>query len=184
MNIDLTATDENTLIDPEIEAGDKIDDPIGELQDQIWFTFWADDGDNLFEVGELVIYDGWLSGMERAITIADSKYNVWGLTDPTGAPLPVPALQEVYIAKAWCYGNMLGWSPLEQGLYESVEQAWDEVGTTGVSCSGEDYGQTVHNLSQTDSVTLDVSFSAVQERHNGEYTCGGVIPEPSVATKR
>lgn len=174
MNIDLTATLENDLVDPEIEAGDIVDDPVGELQNQVWFTFWADDGDNLFEVGEPVLYDGWLSGMDgKAITLADSSYNAWGY--PVGTP--VPGAQEVYIAKAWCYGNMLGWTPLKQGDFNSVPEAWAAVGNTGVTCDGEEVPgySPLHNLSQTDRVVLDVSFYAEQQRHNDTFTCTGAV---------
>ncbi len=191
MDINLTATLENDLVDPEIEAGDILDDPVGELQNQVWFTFWADDGDNLFEIGEPVLYDGWLSMMDGvSIALADSTHNVWGMYDPeTQMPMPVPGAEEVYIAKAWCYGNMLGWSPLEQGLFESVPDAWDEIGNTGVYCDGEDYsGVNAHNLSQTDSVTLDVSFYAEQWRHNDKFMCNpeveGPAFVPTVATFR
>src|SRR3989344_4521748 len=57
MKITKTADDDNTCTEPE-----KIDDPTcddpdtdtddGELGDNLLFVFWADDGDNVLEVGE------------------------------------------------------------------------------------------------------------------------------------
>mgnify|MGYP001572798293 CR=1 FL=1 len=57
MAIDVTNTPENTLVDPEVDAGDvgPANGENGELQNFLNFTFWNDDGDNVFETGEAVI---------------------------------------------------------------------------------------------------------------------------------
>ena len=54
MAADITATPENTLVDPETDAGDvgPASGNNGELQNFINFTFWNDDGDNVYETGE------------------------------------------------------------------------------------------------------------------------------------
>lgn len=179
MDITLTGSYDNGMTEP--EANVDLNPDLGELEEQIWFTFWADDGDNLFEVDENVLFDGWLYQLDGwSLTLADSMYNAWGLEPGT----PVPGGEEVYIAKAWCYGDMLGWSPLPvDNPYASVNEAWtaymmgDNPYGTGVYCDGSgDMMGLDHNLSQTDVVTLDVEFYAEQWRHNEEFTCGEPVP--------
>ena len=80
MSIDLTSTPENGVTEPEGEIDQTPD--VGELQDELYFAFWADDGDNVYEVGEEIFAEG-LAGVlldGTNMALADSQKNVWGAT--------------------------------------------------------------------------------------------------------
>lgn len=165
MDLTLTSDDDNSSNEPELEV-DTQDDVNntwdGELADALQFFWWADDGDNVYEVGENTISGGVKTLTDLATTtgafsvaLADSVTNVWG---ETGA---IPGGQTRYIAKAWCMGTMtLNPVPAGQGVNPSV--------ATGITCNGTALG----NLYQTDGVTLDVAFRTVQARHNPTFQCG------------
>lgn len=186
MDLTLTRDDDNSSTEPELDAPDALENPgdawDGELADALEFFWWADDGDNVYECvkegtldpegGANPQCDPNAEGSERPLTngvvsltnlpntfpiaLADSENNVW---DPL-KPGPVPGNKTVYIAKAWCLGDLtLDAVPPGQGQNPSVDP--------GVNCDGTLLG----NQYQTDGVELDIVFSAIQARHNPDFLC-------------
>src|SRR3989338_1457025 len=112
MDMTLTSNDDESSNEPELEAGDDLEDANltwdGELAQNLQFFWWADDGDNVYEVGENTISDGiktlynLATSTPFSVALADPTHNVW--TPQT--PVPIPGCQTVYIAKGWCFGNL------------------------------------------------------------------------------
>jgi len=161
MAADITATPENTLVDPETDAGDvgPASGNNGELQNFINFTFWNDDGDNVYETGESQI---------TALTgPASSIFN--GAWSPVGTTSVIAAGSTKYVAKAWCFGA-LALAPVAQDGLGKTGANGPLVRGTGVSCNGAGS----NNIAQTDGIVVDVSFQAVQARNNGQFTCASL----------
>lgn len=170
MYIDVTDTPENGCNEPEAGDGDvTCADDEGELQNEINFVWWADDGDNVLEDDEAesrIIHRGSLADMSLDIPLADSNgLGVFG-------PDPLLAGETYYIGKAWCFGT-LGVDPETQdGLPGGNDNGPLDRGT-GISCDGSG----LDNTTQSDSVMGDITFTAVQSRHNDNFVCtdGGGI---------
>ena len=172
MDVVLTSNDDRSSTEPELHAPDALEDINntwdGELAQNVQFFWWADDGDNVYEVGENEISKGVqtlynLANTPFSVALADATHNVWG------TPGPIPAEETVYIAKAWCFGNLtLDPVPDNGGINPTLE--------SGVNCDG----RTLNNLTQTDGATLDVAFRAIQTRHNDTFVCNE--EEPRLAT--
>ncbi len=120
----------------------------GELDQELSFFIWGDDGDNIFEQGEQV-----LANNEDGIGI-DGTYPLF--TPQTGA---MQASTTQYVGVYWCYGDLT-------------------VNGTNLSCSGN----SVTNVSQTDSLKADIEFYIEQARNNENFRCPGVVTEPVTAT--
>jgi len=175
MNLALTSDDDNSSTEPELEVDvqdDENDIWDGELAQNIDMVWWADDGDNVLEEGEQIITNSieTLSALAPEnnpvqIALADSDENVWG------GQGPIPGQETRYIGKAWCFGTLaLSPVPTGQGQSPSVNP--------GVTCDGTLLG----NETQTDGAILDVSFSAIQARHNDDFQCEVETPcEPKQA---
>src|SRR4029077_3860496 len=58
MNIQLTGTPENGQNEPEALVDPTVGPNDGELQNYLYFSFWADDGDNVYEQGEKIFKKG------------------------------------------------------------------------------------------------------------------------------
>ena len=176
MDMSLTTNDDISSNEPELDTSDPQEDvnntwdgELGGLMKMVW---WVDDGDNVLEEEETLLSDGVQTvkeffgnedeGGTFSADLADSSTNVW-----TGDPGPVTGGQTYYIAKAFCYGDMV-LNPLAQdGLGTDGPLAPDRVGT-GFTCDGKALG----NESQTDGLTMDIAFSAVQARNNPRgYSC-------------
>lgn len=196
MDVRLTATDDNGVTEPEGDAGDNtpgVDDintpnvveglTGGELQNELFFVWWADDGDNVYEtcegstvencVNEPIFASGYAASLfgtpDSRWTLADSQLNVWGA--PAGTPIPGDTT--VYVAKYWCLGSV-GFAPLVQDGQSNAISPLGPQGpaeTTGFTCNGA----AGTNMTQTDSIKVDVEFYAVQSRNNGNFRCN--IPE-------
>ncbi len=127
----------------------------GELAQNLYFVFWVDDGDNIYEPGEKILMDGPASDVigGAVYPLADSDENNVG-----GNPGdPLVGCQTYYIGKMWCFGDL----------------TWDENTTsTEWACSGA----SVDNKPQTDEVQGSIIFYAVQERNNGDFQCGDWTP--------
>lgn len=178
-DITLTSNNDNGLTEPESLVDQTGGEGEGELANAVNFLWWADDGDNVLETDEEVISDGPLGALDvgESITVAlaDSETNIW--TDEGG---PVPGSETLYIGKAWCFGTIS-----EQALtpddYDSPAGDNDDNGTAGqpadggILCDGSD----LDNSTQSDSLTADVSFTAVQARHNDDFLCAP--PPPRLA---
>ena len=178
----ITATPENTLVDPETDAGD-VGPALGnngELQNFLNFTFWKDDGDNVYETGEAQITQ--LTGPAGGIfngtwlPLADTS---------TGTSSALVGNSTNYIGKAWCFGTLTLAPVAQDGIGKTASSTNGPlVRGTGVSCNGAGN----NNVAQTDGISVDVSFQAVQSRNNGQFLCsslvplGGVIPTTGVLT--
>ncbi len=179
MDLSLTSNDDKSSNEPELKTGDEAEDTEntwdGELAQNLRMFWWADDGDNVYEVGENALIDGvkTLSAMFSAsstatstlsIPLADATHNVWG------TPGPLTGNETAYIAKAWCFGDLTLTPITQDGLgHQNGATNGPLVRGTGVSCDGAALG----NETQTDGVTMDLAFRAVQYRHNTSFTCGG-----------
>jgi len=170
MEVALTSNDDVDCTDPENAADaengactepnqDAWDGELAQLIQMIW---WADDGDNVLEAGEPILSDNVETLYNLATTtpfivaLADSQNNAWGENGP------VPADDIHYVAKGWCFGTLVA-TPLAEGDTGPQDRG------SGFSCDGAGIG----NAAQTDSTTLDVSFSAVQSRNNPGFLCEG-----------
>jgi hypothetical protein len=165
MDIVVTDTPDNGLTEPEAEVDATPE--AGELQDYLKFVFWADDGDNVLEEDEMngLIAENVPLSEIGTVALADSEYNIWSQLsdDPLiGGDDSEPVY---YVGKAWCFGDLV-LTPVPQDYPEEVNSP---TVNPGISCDGSNAG----NESQTDSVLADVSFYAVQARHNGSYRCVG-----------
>ncbi len=174
-DVTLTSNDDNGINEPEGVDGDVTDGPaMGELAALVNFVWWADDGDNVLETGENVISQGPIGALALnspfKFALADSDENIW-----TGIGGPVTGNTTYYIGKAWCFGT-IGASPDDQdGMGNAKSPAGDnnanatagEPEDGGISCDGS----LLDNKSQTDSLTANVSFDAVQARHNSAFQC-------------
>jgi len=164
----ITATPENTLVDPEVDAGD-VGPALGnngELQNYLNFVFWKDDGDNVLEAGESQITQ--LTGTAGGIftgawlPLADSS---------TGQPLA--ATSTSYIGKAWCFGTLTAAPVAQDGIGKTASSTNGPlVRGTGVTCNGSGN----NNDAQTDGISVDVSFQAVQSRNNSQFLCSSLPP--------
>lgn len=209
-NITLTQSHENERVDPEKEAGDdSFGKWGGELDEHINFVFWADDGDNVWEcwdevdgrptdvarqfepgvVCENILLEGTADDLPQGdgntgqtFTLADSaEFNLrrpmttfllGGGTNDTGDYLE-PGLT-YYIGKFWCFGD-LGEDPVDQDFGEDPDRSPETVGP-GFTCDGTGN----HNVAQTDRVKGDISFYAIQRRHNDQFLCSSWNPNPQV----
>lgn len=170
MSIDLTATDDNGLTEPEKDDGDNTDgDGEGELQNHINFVWWSDDGDNVLEDDEAndIFQQSSLSELDGLkIALADSTGNgIFGAN-------PLEGSDDYHIGKAWCFGDLILAPVTQDGLGKEGNNGPLDRGS-GVTCSG---ASDINNVAQTDSVEGNISFTAIQARNNEEFVCenGGI----------
>jgi len=160
----VTDDSDQTCTDPELEDDLNCDEPglgLGELDDEVNFAFWADDGDNVLETDEVdsIFISGPVSGLGGLgqIALADSDNNIWdGLEDS-----PVVGGDDYFIGKAWCFGTLTP-NAIDPGVDLSPL-----VDGTGFDCNGEP----VNNAAQTDQVIGDIQFYATQSRNNDDFLC-------------
>jgi len=160
----ITDDSDQSCTEPELEDDLTCTDPglgQGELDDELNFAFWADDGDNVYEQEERIFLQGPISGIGAAgqIALADSQTNIWG------GQGPFPGGQTKYIGKAWCFGELTQ-APVAPGEGGPLSGGAQARGT-GFTCNGE----LVNNAAQTDQVKGDLQFYAVQSRNNSGFTC-------------
>lgn len=173
----ITSDLDNSMTEPEDEVGGPAGQDgtaDGDLDSGLQFAFWHDDGDNVLETNEYnggsgIFLSGTLASMgeQGAIRLADSSGSI------LGGNTPIPGNTTFYIGKAWCYGTLAG-APLTQDNLTTNGPTFDtDPGEgivprgTGVTCDGAAVG----NIGQTDSVTGDMQFYAVQSRNNSTFTC-------------
>lgn len=129
----------------------------GLLGNLLNFTFWTDDGDNVYEIGENILSSGNAqSVLDSEIVLADANENNVGGLDGD----PLTGLQTYHIAKAWCFGT-LSPNPVPAGT------GVNPIVATGFTCNGE----SLDNASQGDTLKADIEFSAVQSRNNPNFQC-------------
>ena len=169
MNIDITDTPENGQNEPELLVDPTVGINDGELQNHLYFTFWADDGDNVFENGENIFKEGLakniLNGKNWAL--ADSQTNIWSGSGP------LPGGVTKYIGKAWCFGDSTK-TPLPQDGNGKTGTNGPLIRGTGFSCEGKNVG----NIVQSDGIKANVSFSVAQSRSNNSFRCEGDEHQP------
>ena len=163
---DETCTDPENADDPTCLAPDN-----GELDEDVNFAFWKDDGDNVLEGDEVasIFLAGPISGLGGQGKIA--------LVDSDGGPLgpsPVTGGSTSYIGKAWCFGAFGADPETQDGLGKvGTLQNPNNIPngpldrTTGFTCDGSG----VDNAAQTDKVVGDIQFYAEQSRNNPDFTC-------------
>lgn len=178
MDIALTSNDDVSSTEPEIDAGDTHNDTEstwdGELAQHVDMFWWADDGDNVYETGEgaltpapvsiAQLFGGGAATGTVSLTLADASTSVWGI------PGPIPGDTTRYLGKAWCFGDLV-LAPLAQdGIGKTATSTNGPlVRGTGLTCNG----LSANDTTQTDALTMDIAFRAVQARHNAGFTCGG-----------
>ncbi len=174
-NIKLTSNDDNGLTEPEALV-DSTDGPgNGELASNVNFIWWADDGDNVLESSEKVISSGPIGALglngSTTVPLADSQNNIW-----TGTSGPAPGGITQYIAKAWCFGTITP-APLTQDGLGTTSPRTPANSTGGIACDGS----ALDNSTQSDSLTADITFTAIQSRNNPGFLC--VPPETRPTAK-
>ncbi len=177
-DVTLTTNDDNGLTEPEVDVDPNGDGAgNGELADLVNFIWWADDGDNVLEDDEHAISNGPLGalalGEVNTIPLADTENNIW-----TGTAGPIAGGVTKFIGKAWCFGTLGTTTIIAQDGVGDVRTPADDNNGDLVAGTPEDGGytcdgSTLGNESQTDSLTADISFDAVQARHNPNFTCLG-----------
>ena len=147
--IDNVVNNDNGITEPESEVDDTDGEGNGELQQELNFFVWDDDGDNIFEDGENVLVQS-ASGEDIAGT-----YPLF--TPETGA---ITGSSTQYLGVYWCYGEFNG--------------------------VGDCDGGPVTNLTQTDSLSADITFYIEQARNNEDFVCPGrvVVPETTLSLEK
>jgi len=120
----------------------------GELSEEIHFFAWADDGDNVWENGEQVLFS---NEEGPASDVIDGV--AYPLYTPGTGNVPMSANATEYIGLYWCYGDVTV-----------------DVGGNTLSCDGS----TVTNLTQLDRLRADIGFYVEQASNNPDFTC----PQP------
>ena len=151
VNKDNTCTEPEKADDPHQDGNCGINtpgEPAGELAQNLYFVFWADDGNNIWETNEPILMQGLASDVlgGKTYPIADSTFSIAGMP---GTPLT--GSKDYYIGKAWCFGTM---GSMVSGQHPTCN------------------GQAVNNASQSDSLTGDIIFYAEQARNNPGFVCG------------
>ncbi len=164
MNVKITSTPENGQTGPEDLVDPTGSTNGGELQKYLYFVFWADDGDNVFEKGERVFKKGLAKDIfdGKNWTLADSSGNIWSSYKKD----PVLPDNTMYIGKAWCFGK-LTLNPINQDNKGKTGNNGPLFRGTGVSCNGKD----VSNIVQSDGIKANVTFYVEQSRNNSGFTC-------------
>lgn len=180
MTITKTADDDSSCTEPE-----KLDDPTcgtptpepnadlfdGELASNLYFAFWKDDGDNVFEDNETIWKQGLASTLFDGVVwpLADANFNLW---NPGNTPGPLNGGDTYYIGKIWCFGNSLTAAPVAQDGQGADSNQSPANTTGGFTCDGS----LLDNRTQTDLLLGDITFSAYQHRNNPGFTCDGGVP--------
>lgn len=88
---------DNTLTEPENADVDEVDDlASGELDNNLEFFAWTDDGDNVFEVGE--------TALGGPVSASSLSATTWALAE--GGDTPIEGDSTSYIGLAWCAGDI------------------------------------------------------------------------------
>lgn len=169
-DLKLTSNDDNGLTEAEddVDANGGVGE--GELASHINFLWWTDDGDNVLETGEQTLPFTQLGnlgvGGSARVTLSDSG-NV-GI----GTTVGLTASNTYHMGKAWCFGTIAA-APLDPGAYSGPDADNDSVGGPGTPADGgfSCDGSAETNITQTDSLTADVSFYAEQSRNNSGFLC-------------
>ena len=164
----ITADHDGDYTEPEL-----LDDPTisplapqstdGELAENLEFTFWADDGDNVLETNETsrIFLNGTAAQLaaQPPIALIDSTINRWTLNPGR----PTFGNQTYYVGKAWCFGDLTP-TPIPQ---DGATTSNPLLRGTGFTCNGA----ALDNRAQTDVVEGDLEFYSIQSIHNEQFAC-------------
>lgn len=139
--------DENTLLAPEVNAGDTVDGPLGfgELGQNLDFLIWSDNGASTNAGNNIWDADETIGTHVTGAAVASSSFT---LADATTGPIPGASTR--FLGLAWCAGTFTAGGP----------------GVTPV-CNGTSMG----NIAQTDSYKADIALRVVQSRNNAAFRC-------------
>ena len=187
VDVRLDSNDDNGITEPESAVDSTDGAGNGELADHVDFMWWVDDGDNVLEVGENLLPAGPLGNLSvgEVATIA--------LAEPSGGGVfggALPGDTTVFLAKAWCFGDISA-SPVPQdGETDIMSPAGDNEGTGnvgngtagqpsdgGFTCSG---ASSANNITQSDSFEATISFFAEQARNNDSFKCSAHLKSGGV----
>lgn len=144
LKIDNMQNLENTITEPEAALNDT--DATGELAQYIYFTAWDDkNGNNIWETGESLLF---ANKMGPASDVFNGR--TYAIADSTTGN-PILGGTTKNIGLQWCFGTM------------DVNET-----THTIACDGS----ATNNITQTDSLTADVTFDVVQAKNNPTYRCG------------
>ncbi|MDO8569267.1 MAG: hypothetical protein Q7R89_00540 [bacterium] len=172
-DVTLTSDNDNDITEPEGNDGDigPAGTGNGDLADAVNFYWWADDGDNVFEQGEHLLPAGPLGnlavGGTATIALSDSQTNIWGDNLTTTHALPGGQVRN--IGKAWCFGDSTF------AAYPATDTASAPINTTPIARPVVCSGASKNNITQTDSMTADISFRAIQSRNNSGFVCSTLL---------
>ena len=169
MKFEITQADDVSCSEPESEVDETCGQgKAGELQNDLEFVFWVDDGDNVLEtneVGSIFLGPASLANIAGSyIPLADSQESVFENYDLVGSEGQLLPDRTYSLGKAWCFGKLRadGTTAASVGNGNPVQR-----GTMGVKCDGSSLG----NASQSDQVKGKLSFVAVQFRNNLNFRC-------------
>lgn len=154
--IDNLENNDNGCNEPEGKVDATCGDPgvgEGELADELYFFAWEDDGDNIWEDGETPLLEGPASNILGGVA-----YPIYTPVS-TGGIGPMTGGDTVYIGLYWCLGDL----SVDGGNYE-------------LACDGA----SATNITQSDSLSADITFYVEQARNNPNFVC--VIPDPEPTT--
>lgn len=137
---------ENGRNEPELIEDNSGGANSGELADGTEFFAWHDDGDNIFEIGEIPIF-GTTTGNQAATKTLKNKTYV--LADSLSGTAYKAGVTK-YIGLQWCAGDM------------QVNLA-----TAVITCDPT----TIGNEAQTDSFSVDIGFRAVPKKDKKNFRC-------------
>jgi len=149
VDLSITRNADESCVDPENEAegagvcGSGDANLNGELAQNINFFAWDDDGDNIWEDGELPLFSAPHFGPASDV-LGGATYMIAG----PGSPLPGGSTS--YIGLAWCAGTM------------SIDTVNEVIGCDGIGMG---------NDTQTDSLVANIGFRVEQARNNPNFTC-------------
>lgn len=164
VDVSLTANDDMSSNEPELEAGDTPNTGSlfdGELAQNMNFFAWSDwgatpgfqgdtdpgEGDNIWQAGEPQLFS---NGFGPAIDVLDGES--YTLADSNTGALVGGSVS--YIGLAWCAGDF------------TINAPGD------ITCDGAGMG----NETQTDSMVANIAFRIEQARNNENFSCGDIPP--------
>ncbi|KKW19511.1 MAG: hypothetical protein UY63_C0012G0020, partial [Parcubacteria group bacterium GW2011_GWA2_51_10] len=143
LNFTNLQSNDNGVNEPESSV-DPNGNASGELAEAVEFFAWRDDGDDVFEVGELPFFG--TTTQSASVVLNETTYAIADFS--TGTALPSGTTR--HVGMAWCAGDL------------SVNLA-----TAQILCDGVSLG----NAAQTDSFSVDVSVQAESSRDKPTFTC-------------
>jgi predicted ribosomally synthesized peptide with SipW-like signal peptide len=147
--IDNMQNDDNGLTEPESDVDSTGGIGEGELADEVHFFAWNDNGADEHAGNNI-----WDEDEDPLFSNVEGPASdvIDGVVYPlTQIGNPIPGGETQYIGLYWCYGELT-------------------VEANSLSCDGA----SATNLTQTDSLAVDISFFAEQARNNDQFACPSI----------